>query len=274
MFGFLIVTNLQAGTLSQRPPSTSLPFFLALSEAPAAVQTVGVTNQTSPFVNYIWIIRSARWLCLQLSLGHTLSLSHSFISLFPSFSQTGCCSFYGTATWQLANILEQTNNNNGRDLACKVDQTAKVNKHFAHCAWPLPLPLLLTHPFASPSPLFNPSASAGFSVRCNLGFVAQLKLNANRKTRTLTHKNAHCTHTETHTRTALKFTRFPFQLKQFQLQAQLPCPTPRPGPVSIYRHSLRAPLSRQCFLCALLFSACKWAKYRQHVCVCVVANYL
>lgn len=139
---------------------------------------------------------------------------------------------------------------------------------------PLPFPLLLTHPFASTSSLFNPSASAGFSVRCNLGFVAQLKLNANRKTRTLTHKNAHWTHTQTHTRTALKFTRFPFQLKQFQLQAQLPCPTPRPGPVSIYRHSLRAPLSRQCFLCALLFSACKWAKYRQHVCVCVVANYL
>lgn len=130
----------------------------------------------------------------------------------------------------------------------------------------LPIPSLPLHPSLTPRRL-----PVLVSVAI---WVLLLKLNANRKTRTLTHKNAHCTHTQTHTRTALKFTRFPFQLKQFQLQAQLPCPTPRPGPVSIYRHSLRAPLSRQCFLCALLFSACKWAKYRQHVCVCVVANYL
>lgn len=202
MFAFLIVTNLQAGTLSQQPPSTSLPLFLALSEAPAAVQTVGVTNQTSPFVNYIWIIRSARWLCLQLSLGHTLSLSHSFISLFPSFSQTGCCSFYGTATWQLANILEQTNNNNGRDLACKVDQTAKVNKHFAHCAWPLPLPLLLTHPFASPSPLLTPPrlqvlVSVAIWVLLHSWNWMQIEKHAHSHTKTHTehtHKHTHAQH--------------------------------------------------------------------------------
>lgn len=104
--------------------------------------------------------------------------------------------------------------------------------------------LLVVHqPISHPSLLLPPCFCPVFSVHCNLGFVAQWNWMQIEKQ----------TNTHTHARTALKFTRFPFQLKQFQLQ--LP---PLPFlPSSLWQTfnamPLRAPLSRQCFLCVLGF---------------------